>query len=98
MNARLDHMNRSASVADSKPAAPVISSFGKNADFARPTRAFAACIARSAAEISGRRSSNAEGKPGGTRTVTGASGASANEKSAGGLPSRIARLCSDAAR
>ncbi len=97
-NVRLDQLKRSPSVADSNPPEPVMLSDGKNADFATPIREFAAAIARSAAAISGRRSSNEDGKPGGMLISTGFSGLAAIENCDADLPSSTARLCSDAAR
>lgn len=49
----------------SKPASPFNSTEGKKAARATPMFAFAAAMLRSAAEISGLRSSNSEGNPGG---------------------------------
>src|SRR6202000_1233968 len=89
---RVDQSNRFPSDDDSKPAVAFMLSRGKNADFANPICAFAAAMALSAAAISGRRSSSADGNPTGTWVAMGSIGESGKSKSAGDLPKNTARL------
>ena len=72
---------------------------GKNAAFAMPICSFAAATGRSAAVMSGRRSSSADGTPIGI-TAAAASSATAGgiDTLAGGLPMRMAIACSNCAR
>ena len=77
-----------------KPASAVRSMFGKKAARATPISALAAAARRSAAAMSGRRCSRAEGTPVGTLgRVSGAVDA-ASEKLEAGSPTRLAMACS----
>src|SRR3989442_3554305 len=64
---RLDQLNSVPALILSNPARPFNWTVGKNTAFATPMLALAAAIRRSAAEISGRRSSNSEGNPDGLK-------------------------------
>ncbi len=71
---------------------------GKKAAFATPMLAFAAAMRRSAAEISGLRSSNSEGKPGGMKGGTVESACSETRNVEAGWPTNNARVCSNCVR
>ncbi|KAG1447631.1 hypothetical protein G6F57_017030 [Rhizopus arrhizus] len=71
---------------------------GKNADLAAPTRELAAAMARSAAAMSGRRSSSVDGRPAGIDSATFWMGCGGIVKSDGARPSSTASACSVVAR
>ena len=78
----------------SKPAEPEMPMVGKKAARAIPMRWFASAARRSAAAISGRRSNNCEGRPGGMTGGCASSGVTGSEKLLGGCPIRMAMACS----
>ena len=73
-----------------KPAEALSVTVGKNAATATPIWALAAATRRSAAAMSGRRSSSSDGTPTGMAGGPVASGAAAIENVAGGRPMRTA--------
>ncbi|MNS73077.1 hypothetical protein D3C72_1065060 [compost metagenome] len=98
IHVREDHLNRFDRSADSKPNSAVSEIRGKNAAFATPIRALAAAICRSAAAMSGRRSSSSDGRPAGTATGAVSKGRAASVNCAGGTPVSTASACSWLAR
>ncbi|MNY50018.1 hypothetical protein D3C86_1854900 [compost metagenome] len=95
---REDHLNRFDRSADSKPNSPVSVMRGKNAALATPMRALAAAIWRSAAAMSGRRSSSSDGNPAGIAIGAASNGRAGSENAAGGTPVSTASACSWLAR
>src|SRR5258707_12112938 len=95
---RLDQLNREPALRLSKPARPFNWTVGKKAALATPMLAFADAMRRSAAEMSGRRSSNADGKPGGSKGGAVERGRSEMRKIEAGCPANSASACSNCAR
>ena len=85
-----------------EPTLPLSVSAGKKAACAMPICALAAATRRSAAAMSGRRSSSSEGRPAGTSGTLAAKAIGlsrrGSEKAAGGLPSSSAIAFSSCAR
>src|SRR2546430_14366304 len=86
-HARLDHLNSCDSSEDSKPPCAVRLRTGKNAALATPMRALAAAMVRLADAMSGRRSSNDEGRPAGIAGMALTNGAGVRSNEAGAEPS-----------
>ena len=80
------------------PALPESVTVGKKAVSATPICAFAAAIRRSAAAMSGRRSSSVDGRSAGMLGRAGTAATGATASSAGGFPIRTAIACSSCAR
>src|SRR5258708_2325920 len=91
---RLDELNSEPALMLSKPARPLSWMVGKKAALATPMLAFAAAMRRSAAEMSGLRSSNSEGKPGGIRGGAVESALSKILKLEAFCPTKTAKACS----
>src|SRR5258706_9020969 len=95
---RLDQLISVRALSLSNPAKPFNWTVGKNAALATPMLAFADAMRRSAAEMSGLRSSNAEGKPGGIKGGAVERARSETRNVEAGWPASNARACSDCAR
>ena len=90
---RADHLNRSPSSGDAKPALPVSASAGNHAPCATPTRACAASTAAWAADTSGLRARTVLGTPGGITGSAASTAAGGSEKPVATSPTSTANAC-----
>src|SRR5215510_4157443 len=95
---RLGHTNHCEISELSKPPDALSVTVGYQAATATPIWAFAEATWRSAAATSGRRSSNSDGRPAGTKGGVCVSGSAAIEKVDAGTPINTAIACSSCAR
>src|SRR6185369_9513123 len=95
---RLGQVSHLAMLFDSRPPEAESLRVGYQAASDTPIWALAAATRRSAAAISGRRSSSCEGMPGGIAGGVEMNAATGREKSAGGWPTSSAMACSSWAR